>query len=86
MNASTRSHHPQLILADIQLPGIDGLEMTRRIKQDPATRDIKVIALTAFALRGDEERARGAGCDGYLAKPCRPQTIREVVGRFLGPR
>src|SRR3954452_22163518 len=57
-----RGFHPQLILADIQLPGIDGLEMTRRIKENPSTRDIAVVALTAFAMKGDEQRALEAGC------------------------
>ena len=59
-----RSYHPQLILADIQLPGIDGLELTRRIKQNELTRDISVVALTAFAMKGDEQKATEAGCDG----------------------
>ncbi|MBI4997313.1 MAG: response regulator [Rhodocyclales bacterium] len=64
-----RERQPALILMDIQLPGMDGLEATRIIKADPATRDIKVVALTAFAMAGDEARIRAAGCDGYLAKP-----------------
>src|SRR5215467_15366074 len=58
-----RVYHPDLVLADIQLPGMDGLEMTRQIKLDPRTRDITVVALTAFAMQGDEEKARAAGCD-----------------------
>src|SRR6202158_2979569 len=57
---------PDLILADIQLRGMDGLEMTRRIKCDPRTRDITVVALTAFAMKGDEQKALAAGCDGYI--------------------
>src|SRR5437016_4727846 len=60
-----RGCHPKIILADIQLPGMDGLEMTRRIKRDPGTRDIAVVALTAFAMKGDEQKALDAGCDGY---------------------
>ena len=64
-----RNQQPQLILMDIQLPGMDGLEATRLLKQDDATRGIPVIALTALAMRGDEERIRAAGCDGYIAKP-----------------
>jgi len=63
------SFRPQLILMDVQLPGMDGLELTRRLKRDPATRDILICALTAYAMKGDEERARLAGCDGYIAKP-----------------
>jgi len=64
-----RDEQPQLILMDIQLPGMDGLEATRLLKQDDATRGIPVIALTALAMKGDEARIRAAGCDGYIAKP-----------------
>jgi two-component system cell cycle response regulator DivK len=64
-----RDERPDLILMDIQLPGIDGLEATALLKRDAATRAIPVIALTALAMRGDEERIRAAGCDGYIAKP-----------------
>jgi two-component system, cell cycle response regulator DivK len=67
--AMAREQRPALILMDIQLPGMDGLEATGRLKADPATRDIPVIALTALAMKGDEERIRAAGCDGYIAKP-----------------
>ena len=63
-----RSYHPSLILADVQLPGMDGLELTRRVKQAEATRDILVVALTAFAGKGDEQKAIDAGCDGYITK------------------
>src|SRR6476646_8148278 len=64
-----RGFHPRLILADIQLPGMDGLEFTRHVKQAESTRDIIVVALTAFAMKGDEQRAAEAGCDGYITKP-----------------
>jgi two-component system, cell cycle response regulator DivK len=64
-----RERHPDLILMDIQLPGMDGLEATALLKDDPSTRGIPVIALTALAMKGDEERIRAAGCDGYIAKP-----------------
>jgi two-component system cell cycle response regulator DivK len=64
-----RERRPALILMDIQLPGMDGLQATALLKQDPGTRDIPVIALTALAMKGDEERIRAAGCDGYVAKP-----------------
>jgi len=64
-----RDEQPNLILMDIQLPGMDGLEATALLKQDDATHTIPVIALTALAMRGDEERIRAAGCDGYIAKP-----------------
>src|SRR5690606_24846489 len=67
--AQAREEHPDLVLMDMQLPGMDGLEATRRLKADPETRDIPVVALTAQAMKGDEERIREAGCDGYLAKP-----------------
>ena len=80
-----RGYHPRLILADIQLPGIDGLEMTRRIKTNPATGDIIVVALTAFAMKGDEQKAIDAGCDGYITKPIDTRTlgrrIRELLDR-----
>src|SRR5436190_1126055 len=64
-----RDEQPNLILMDIQLPGMDGLEATMLLKRDDATRAIPVIALTALAMKGDEERIRAAGCDGYIAKP-----------------
>jgi two-component system cell cycle response regulator DivK len=64
-----RGEQPNLILMDIQLPGMDGLEATVLLKRDTATRAIPVIALTALAMKGDEERIRAAGCDGYIAKP-----------------
>ena len=64
-----RTDQPDLILMDIQLPGMDGLQATGLLKRDPATAAIPVIALTALAMKGDEERIRAAGCDGYIAKP-----------------
>jgi two-component system cell cycle response regulator DivK len=67
--AIARALHPHLILMDIQLPGMDGLAATVLLKQDDATRGIPVIALTALAMKGDAERIRAAGCDGYIAKP-----------------
>ncbi|GAA0748168.1 response regulator [Ideonella azotifigens] len=63
------SFRPDLILMDIQMPGKDGLEVTRELKADPATRHICIVAFTAFAMQGDEARMRAAGCDGYLSKP-----------------
>jgi CheY-like chemotaxis protein len=77
------SYHPSLILADIQLPGIDGLEFTRRIKQNAHTRDITVVALSAFAMRGDEQKALDAGCDGYITKPIDTRKLPEQVAEFL---
>jgi two-component system, cell cycle response regulator DivK len=81
-----RNHHPRLILADIQLPGIDGLEMTRRIKQNERTRDIAVVALTAFAMKGDEQKAIEAGCDGYITKPIDTRTLGDQVRQLLSRR
>jgi two-component system cell cycle response regulator DivK len=67
--ALARREQPDLVLMDIQLPGMDGLQACAFLKADEATRDIPVIALTALAMKGDEERIRAAGCDGYIAKP-----------------
>lgn len=67
--ALARREQPDLVLMDIQLPGMDGLEACAILKKDEGTRDIPVIALTALAMKGDEERIRAAGCDGYIAKP-----------------
>jgi two-component system cell cycle response regulator len=75
--------HPRLILMDVQLPGLDGLELTRRLKTDPATRDIVVVALTAYAMQGDEQKALDAGCDGYLAKPIATRLLAATVERYL---
>ncbi|MDB4997894.1 MAG: response regulator receiver [Myxococcaceae bacterium] len=81
-----REQQPSLILMDIQLPGMDGLEATRLLKKDDATRAIPVIALTALAMKGDEERIRAAGCDGYIAKPIRYQEFLAAVAAQLGRR
>jgi two-component system cell cycle response regulator DivK len=67
--ALARREQPDLVMMDIQLPGMDGLEACAILKKDETTRDIPVIALTALAMKGDEERIRAAGCDGYIAKP-----------------
>jgi CheY-like chemotaxis protein len=80
---SLATFHPRLILMDIQLPGMDGLELTRRLKADPATRGIVVLALTAYAMKGDEEKARAAGCDGYVVKPIDTRTLPAVVAESL---
>ncbi|MFZ6654947.1 response regulator [Undibacterium sp. TJN19] len=74
---------PDLILMDMQLPGIDGLTATRQLKADNATANIKIVALTAFAMTGDEERFRAAGCDAYLAKPIRYQEFLSLVTAIL---
>ena len=82
--ALAREHKPDLILMDIQMPVMDGYEATRRIKADPALKSIPVIAVTSYALSGDEEKARSAGCDDYIAKPYSPRQmlakVREIIG------
>ncbi len=75
--------HPRLILMDVQLPGIDGLELTRRLKADPQRRHIVIVGLTAYAMRGDEEKIREAGCDGYVPKPIDTRTFPSVVAGYL---
>ena len=75
---------PDLILMDIQLPGMDGLQATALLKGNAATRGIPVIALTALAMKGDEERIRAAGCDGYIAKPLAYKDFLAVIREHLG--
>jgi CheY-like chemotaxis protein len=74
---------PRLILMDIQLPGMDGLELTRRLKADPRTQDAVIIGLTAYAMKGDEERVLAAGCDGYVAKPIDTRSFPALVAQYL---
>jgi CheY-like chemotaxis protein len=78
-----QEQRPQMILMDIKLPGIDGLELTRRLKSDPATRDITILGLTAYAMKGDEEKILAAGCDGYIAKPIDTRTLPAVIQHYL---
>ncbi|HWC98138.1 MAG TPA: response regulator [Candidatus Sulfopaludibacter sp.] len=78
-----RNFLPRVMLVDIQLPGIDGLELTRRVKQDPRTQSMTVIALTASAMDGDEERALAAGCDGYITKPIDTQTLGARIRQYM---
>jgi two-component system cell cycle response regulator DivK len=78
-----RSEQPDLVLMDIQLPGMDGLEATAILKRDGATRDIPVVALTALAMKGDEERIRAAGCDGYIAKPLAYRDFLATIATHL---
>lgn len=84
--SAVRAEEPDLILMDVQLPGMSGLDATRLLKQDPATRHVPVIAVTALAMKGDEERIRAAGCDGYLAKPLRYQQLWESISALLARR
>ncbi|MDR3491986.1 MAG: response regulator [Gammaproteobacteria bacterium] len=78
--------HPVVILMDLQLPGMDGLELTKILKKDTATKDISIIALTAHAMRGDEERAIEAGCDGYITKPYDTHTLSALIKEILEKR
>jgi len=78
-----REHRPDLILMDIQLPEVSGLEVTKWIKEDDDLRDIPVVAVTAFAMKGDEEKIRQGGCEAYLAKPISVSTFLDTVKRFL---
>ncbi len=81
--ALARLHHPDLILMDIQLPAISGLELTRLLKKDEELQLIPVIAVTAFAMKGDRERIRSGGCEDYVAKPISIANFLETVQRFL---
>ncbi|MGA8808027.1 MAG: response regulator [Thermoanaerobaculia bacterium] len=81
-----RSSLPDLILMDIALPGMDGLTLTRLLKADETTRHIVVVALTAFAMKGDDARAREAGCDGYITKPIDTRTLPNAVAGYLRAR
>ena len=74
---------PKLILMDIQLPGMDGLELTRRLKADATTAVVVIIAVTAYAMKGDEQKAIAAGCDGYIRKPFDTTTLPTVVAEYL---
>jgi len=74
---------PDLILMDIQMPGMDGLELTRLLKADARTRPIVIVAFTAYAMKGDEAKFRAAGCDGYLSKPIDVATFAEQVRAYL---
>src|ERR1700736_6016540 len=78
-----QNFRPCLVLADIQLPGMDGLEMTRRLKLAPETKDTVVLALTAFAMKGDEEKAFEAGCDGYITKPIDTRSFPALIRQYL---
>ncbi len=78
-----RSEKPDLILMDVQLPGMDGLTATRILKDDPALKEIPIVALTAYAMDGDEEKTKAAGCDGYITKPIDTRNFFDVVFKFL---
>ena len=79
-----REHHPDLILMDIQLPEVSGLEVTKWLKEDDHLREIPVVAVTAFAMKGDEERIREGGCEAYISKPISVTTFLDTVRQFIG--
>ncbi len=79
-----RKHHPSLILMDIQLPEVSGLDVTKWLKEDEALRDIPVIAVTAFAMKGDEQRIREGGCEAYISKPIAVGAFLQTIEQFIG--
>ena len=81
--AALAARKPAVILMDLQLPGIDGLELTRRIKASPATQDVAIIAVTAYAMKGDREKALAAGCDDYVSKPIDTRALPGVIARHV---
>jgi two-component system, cell cycle response regulator DivK len=81
--AAARQHRPDLILMDIQLPIVDGYEATRRIKADPSLNAIPIIVVTSYALGGDEDKARAAGCDAYVSKPFSPRALLAKIREHL---
>ena len=81
--AAAEAQRPDLILMDIQLPLVDGYEATRRIKANPALRTIPILVVTSYALSGDEDKARAAGCDGYITKPYSPRQLLAKVQEHL---
>ena len=84
--ALAETARPDLIMMDIQLPGLDGYEATRRIKANPALRQIPVIAVTSYALSGDEVKAREAGCDAYISKPFSPRALLATIREYLAEK
>ena len=84
--ANAKSDRPDLILMDIQMPVIDGYEATRRIKVDPDLNPIPIVAVSSFAMKGDEEKARAAGCDHYVTKPYSPMQLLRLIRGLLGDK
>jgi CheY-like chemotaxis protein len=78
-----KSFHPRLILMDLQLPGMDGLQLTKFLKSNPETSQIKILALTAYAMKGDEEKALNAGCDGYITKPFDTRALPKTIASYF---
>lgn len=83
--AVLREFSPRLILMDLQMPGLNGFDLTRQLKADAATRDIVIVAITAYAMKGDEEKARAAGCDDYVSKPIDTRALPALIARHLAP-
>jgi CheY-like chemotaxis protein len=83
--AILKSFRPHLILMDIQLPGIDGITLTRMLKSNPSMRDILIVGVTAYGMAEDEDRVREAGCDGYLTKPIDSRALPHVIASYLHP-
>lgn len=81
--ALAETGHPDLILMDIQLPGIDGYEATRRVRAHPTLRQVPIIAVTSYALSGDDVKAKEAGCDGYVPKPFSPRALLAKIREYL---
>ncbi|MFN7097166.1 MAG: response regulator [Gammaproteobacteria bacterium] len=77
------SLQPDIILMDLQLPGMDGLQLTRKIKMDPKYRDIIILAVTAYAMKGDDQKAYASGCDGYITKPIDVNTLPGIIAEYL---
>src|SRR5207244_9563013 len=84
--AILKTHRPGLIVMDIQLPGMDGLELTRLIKANPETRHITVVAVTSYAMKGDEAKALASGCDGYISKPIDTRAFPDQIGKYFRKR
>ncbi|MBA7594486.1 Polar-differentiation response regulator DivK [subsurface metagenome] len=82
LDTATRER-PDLIIMDMQLPKVSGLEVTRRLRQMPAFNHVPIIALTAYAMKGDKEKFIGAGCDAYLSKPINTRELPEIIGKML---
>jgi two-component system cell cycle response regulator DivK len=78
-----KTFHPDLILMDLQLPGKNGFDLTQEIKNNPQLKDICIVALTAYAMKGDEEKAKAIGCDGYMTKPISVTTFSSEIGDYL---
>jgi CheY-like chemotaxis protein len=83
---AVRAVRPQLVLMDIQLPDVDGLQLTREFKADPQLREIPVVAVTSYAMKGDRQRSLDAGCDGYITKPIDTQQFPVEIQKYLRPR